>query len=133
MALSPTCVTGETWPLGKDEAHLGGQGPGDKGGTTVRVLEPHLAVTSSAPSAPSPLPGEVEGPSAGVGGLAGAHVHAPSRAQGLAGGTSVAIAGQRATHGTPGSLPAGRTGPPPLFLPLSSVGLVSVRSVFPTP
>lgn len=107
-----SCVTGETQPLGKDEVHLGDQGPwkeGRKHGLGARASSIGYVLSSDCPE-PSPRGGGRAGRH-GAGGLAGAHVHAPSRARGLAGGVNVAIRGQRAIRRTPRSLSVGRAGP----------------------
>lgn len=55
----PPRVTGETWPLGKDEAHLGDQGPWREGqsyGLRARA-SPHGYVLSSDRPEPSPRGG----------------------------------------------------------------------------
>lgn len=98
------------------------RGPGEKGRATVCELEPHLMVTSSAPTAPNPLPGEVQGP-VGRGRRPGRRPHPrPLPCPGSRRGMSVAIPGQRAVHRSPGSLSAGRAGPPPLCLPCPPPG-----------
>lgn len=98
------------------------RGPGEKGRATVCELEPHLMVTSSAPTAPNPLPGEVQGP-VGWGRRPGRRPRPrPLPFPGSRRGMSVAIPGQRAVHWSPGSLSAGRAGPPPLCLPCPPPG-----------
>lgn len=118
----PPRVTGETWPLGKDEAHLGDQGPWREGqsyGLRARA-SPHGYVLGSDRPEPSPRGGA----RAGRPGQEAwqAPTSAPPPVPRVSPGHECGHPGSAAVHRSPGSLSAGRAGPPPLCLPCPPPG-----------